>query len=612
MYNTGLLPGAHDFVLNNSHLKDNSTNVNIHNTIVEHKHPGLKMLLEASMPDAFHDSSARDPPPSCHPGTRHDFIDTITSWGLGTSQHTEPMLWMYGPAGVGKSAIAQTYSEGLAKRNKLGAALFFSRSVGLNQRDDPHRLFPSLAYQIATKSKLFGDTLDSRIQDDPTLVTKSMREQFQELLVKPLTQLGPGAAGVVEGLVVVIDGLDECGKGPGAHCDIIEIIAASVRNRTTPFRWAFFSRPETHIVGPFTTNDMHPLTYHLDIRVSRDIDNEITLYLTDELRKIQQRNGMPNSWVSERDIGVLVNLSGGLFIYATTVIRFVGSHKLLGPVDQLRAVLALSSGNKGAGSVHPLLELDLFYTLIMRHAPPGILPRILAILLLRFRLNGPGLLEVPQGGIADIIGLSEAQFRNACGSLHSVLELDPYLEIKFYHASFMDFLRDPSRSGEFCIFSRLDSLRLELLRRLNDVHSRSTGPPKEPFRFDSTWPISEIGNIMSYHRLVRIFFNLCRWDGRPLDFLTSEALLNFQFRMITPVWNSALIDRVRQNLPVPRESIHPDFRDRIVRRTYNPFAYVLGTARKDVYVIGRGKNKVLCWREGKSRAWYLSPYPTWF
>ncbi|KAF9445229.1 hypothetical protein P691DRAFT_785506 [Macrolepiota fuliginosa MF-IS2] len=215
MSNAGLLHGAHGFILANTHLNDISTNVNIHNTIVEHKRPGLKMLLKASMPDAFHDSSARDPPPSCHPGTRHDFIDRITSWGLGTSQHSEPMLWMYGPAGVGKSAIAQTCSEDLAERNKLGAALFFSRSVGLNQRDDPHRLFPSLAYQIATKLKPFGDILDERIQDDPTLVTKSMKEQFQELLVKPLSCLGPGAAGVVGGLVIIIDGLDECGKGPG-------------------------------------------------------------------------------------------------------------------------------------------------------------------------------------------------------------------------------------------------------------------------------------------------------------------------------------------------------------------------------------------------------------
>ncbi|KAF9441682.1 hypothetical protein P691DRAFT_779715 [Macrolepiota fuliginosa MF-IS2] len=482
MSNAGILQGAHGFVLNNPHLGDNYThlNQNIHNTVVERKRPGLKILLEASMPDAFHDSSARDPPPSCHPGTRYTFIDAITSWGLGTSRRTKSMLWMYGPAGVRKSAIAQTCSERLAERNKLGAALFFSRSVGPNKRDDPHRLFPSLAYQIAAKFDAYGDILDHHIQKNPTLVAKSTREQFQELLVKPLSQLGADAAGVVEGLVVIIDGLDECGKGPGMHCDIIEVTAASIRNRATPFRWVLLSRPETHIVGSFTVNGMHSLTYRLEVRVSRDIDNEITLYLTDGLRRIQQRNGLPDSWVSERDVGVLVDLSGGLFIYAATIIRFIGDYDLLGPVDQLRAVLALVSSDRESDSVHPLSELDLFYTLIMRRVPPGILPRIQAILLLRFYTlpldmrKTPALLGLPPVTIiTNLIGLSEPQFWNACGSLYSVLKLDS--NITFYHASFMDFLHNSRQSGNFCIYLRLDSLRLELLQRLNDVHARSIG-----------------------------------------------------------------------------------------------------------------------------------------
>ncbi|KAF9440861.1 hypothetical protein P691DRAFT_715442 [Macrolepiota fuliginosa MF-IS2] len=639
MSNAGLLQGAHGFVLNNPHLNDNSTHVNIHSTIVEHKCLGLKMLLDASMPDAFYDSSARDPPPSCHPGTRHDFIDTITSWGLGASQHTESMLWMYGPAGVGKSAIAQTCSEHLAEKNKLGAALFFSHSVGLHKRDDPHRLFPSLAYQIATKSKPFGDILDKRIQDDPTLVTKSMKEQFQELLVKPLSQLGADAAGVVDGLVVAIDGLDECGKGPEMHCDIIKIVATSVRNQTTPFRWAFFSRPETHIVGSFTTHDIRSLLYHLKIQVSRKIDNEITLYLTDGLREIQLRNGLPDSWLSERGIGVLVNLSGGLFIYAATVIRFVGSHESLGPVDQLRAVIALARDNKRTDLVHPLSELDLFYTLIMRCVPSGILLRIQAILLLTFFTKETDFLALmgrlrwkSTRWIANIIGISEPQFRNACGSLHSVLELDSTQEIKFYHASFMEFLRDPNRSGEFCMYSRLDSLRLELLQRLNKVHSRRIGSPGKPIHINITWPIPESSNLTFYRLLVDMSFSLCHW-GHPLDSLTSEALFNFQFCMIPFLWYSAGFysfvlhpPSLKKNvslgalnyhlvtLPTLGSQVPADFRHRIVRRSYNPIVYLHKpryVSLKDIYVLGSGENKVLCWADG-SGIWRLSSYPTWF
>ncbi|KAF9447121.1 hypothetical protein P691DRAFT_802941 [Macrolepiota fuliginosa MF-IS2] len=624
MSNTGILQGAHDIVLNNPHLNDNSIRVEnqtIHNTITDKKRPGLKKLLNASMPDAFYDSSARDPPPSCHPGTRFDFIDAITGWGLGASQQTERILWMYGPAGVGKSAVAQSCAELLAEKSKLGAALFFSRSVGLNKRDDPHRLFTSLSYQIATKSKPFGDILNHNIQNDPTLVTKSIREQFQELLVKPLSQLELDTAGGVEGLVIIIDGLDECGGGPEMHCDVVEIIVASVRNRTTPFRWVILSRPETHIVGSFTRNNTRTISYHLEIRVSRDIDNEITLYLTAELGKIQQRSGLPDSWLSERDVGVFVNLSAGLFIYAATVIRFVGNHKSLGPVDQLRAVLALANRDKETGPVHPLSELDFFYTLIVHCIPSEILPRIYAILLLLVLARETNLQSyknykqpVMTVIIANILGLSEPQFRSACGSLHSVLELDSQLEIIFYHASFMDFLEDSKRSGEFCIYSCLGSLRLKLLQRLNGIHAGSIGSSDVLISVDIVWPDPDLDNTGVYHRLVDMFFCLCQWQGHPLDRSTSKALLDFQFHLIPLLWPHGYFGSFALHPSSLKKNICADFRDQIIRKTYNPTVYLSKPSLavwSKLYVLGYGKNKVLFWKN-EYNYWYLSPYPTLF
>ncbi|KAF9448409.1 hypothetical protein P691DRAFT_759930 [Macrolepiota fuliginosa MF-IS2] len=622
MPDAGILPGAHDFTLNYPVFNDNSAhleNPTIHNAIIEQKSEqkrlGLERLLKASMPDAFHDSSARNDPPSCHPGTRHDFIDTIVGWGLGVTEHTERLLWLHGPAGVGKSAVAQTCAELIGEKNMLGAALFFSRP---NERDDPHRLFPSLSYQIATKSKSYGDILDHRIRNDPTLVMKSVREQFQELLVKPLSQLGANVGGDVEGLVIIIDGLDECDKGPQVHCEIIEIIATSIRHRTTPFRWAFFSRSETHIVGSFTADNLPSLSYQLEVPVSRKIDNQIALYLTAELRKIQQRSGLPDSWLSERDIGMLVKLSAGLFIYAATLIRFVGNHKSLGPVDQLRAVLALGRLNRKAISLQPLSELDHFYILIMQSIPSEVLPRVQAILLLLTHVRSwrPRVIHTgnPIPYIANTLGISESQFRNACSALHSVLELDPKGDIKFHHTSFMDFLLDSRRSGDFCVYSRLHSLRFELSQRLTDVHARSRDFVGEPPAIEVTLPHPRFNRSLVYRRLVDVFFGLCQWDGHPLDLLTSEALCNFAFHMIPLLepdkwffnWQLSPT-RLKKNIPT-------NFHDRILRRIYNPVIYYLlkskGGRWSDLYVLGRGKNRVLHWRDNMGKT-YLSPYPTW-
>ncbi|KAJ3562723.1 hypothetical protein NP233_g9392 [Leucocoprinus birnbaumii] len=138
----GHFSNARDFVINNPQFVNNV-----------HARSGLEILLKASMPTAFHDSGARYPPPKCHHATRKDYIAKITDWAQGQSEHSEPILWMRGPFGVGKTAVAQSSAEALEALEKLLATLFFSRSYG--DRDDPQRFIPSIAYQIATKCPSF-------------------------------------------------------------------------------------------------------------------------------------------------------------------------------------------------------------------------------------------------------------------------------------------------------------------------------------------------------------------------------------------------------------------------------------------------------------------------
>jgi len=53
---------------------------------------------------------------------------------------------MRGPAGVGKSAIAQTCADKLAENWHLGAAFFFT----VKEHNNPSRLFTTIAYQLTT------------------------------------------------------------------------------------------------------------------------------------------------------------------------------------------------------------------------------------------------------------------------------------------------------------------------------------------------------------------------------------------------------------------------------------------------------------------------------
>ena len=234
------------------------------------------------MQDAFYNSASRWPPPRCHYDSRQDLRTTITNWGTGRSSNIpQQLLWMHGPFGVGKSAIAQSCAESLVVENKLCASIFFSRP---NKQNNPNRVFTSIAYQLAVKFPLIADILDREILKDPTILTAARPVQFEELFVKPLRQTENA---LIKGRVIVLDGLDEI-DGRTAQAEIIDIVATSIREHTTPFRWFILSRPEPHIQRAMGADDLSSLLYSIDLPLSSPDYHEILTFFEKELDKIRK------------------------------------------------------------------------------------------------------------------------------------------------------------------------------------------------------------------------------------------------------------------------------------------------------------------------------------
>ncbi|KAF9443493.1 hypothetical protein P691DRAFT_622128, partial [Macrolepiota fuliginosa MF-IS2] len=72
--------------------------------------PVMRLLEDRRIPGAEIDSSTRYPPPKCHPSTREDLRSRITKWLMGDN-YERNILCLLGPAGTGKSAVAQTIAE---------------------------------------------------------------------------------------------------------------------------------------------------------------------------------------------------------------------------------------------------------------------------------------------------------------------------------------------------------------------------------------------------------------------------------------------------------------------------------------------------------------------
>ncbi|KAJ6525372.1 hypothetical protein B0H19DRAFT_1276168 [Mycena capillaripes] len=89
---------------------------------------GIHMLHGAVAAAAMHDSAESYPQPKCHPETRTKMLKDLHDWTLDKkAQHR--ILWVYGPAGAGKSAIMQTFAPQLQDVGSLGGSFFLSGGI---------------------------------------------------------------------------------------------------------------------------------------------------------------------------------------------------------------------------------------------------------------------------------------------------------------------------------------------------------------------------------------------------------------------------------------------------------------------------------------------------
>ncbi|KAF9450984.1 hypothetical protein P691DRAFT_797434 [Macrolepiota fuliginosa MF-IS2] len=283
--------------------------------------------MEKGMPSAMHDSSFRTYPPRCHPGTRETLRKHIVGWGEGDGCDGR-MFWVLGPPAVGKSAIAQTVAEEFEERRScLGASFFFSRS---NQLDDPDRVIPTLAAQLATKHPQYKYILTQRLADNPLILEKNRRTQFRELIIEPFHTIMIHHPSQPP-LLIILDGLDEC-KDKQAQCEFIELISTHVRQvNKFPLRWLICSRPEWYLKSMLSDVDFHVICKRQELEIeNRQAEEDVRRLLVAGFDKIRKRykDRLPIDWPPEVCLQRIASVASGHFdslATSRTTIRQAGS-----------------------------------------------------------------------------------------------------------------------------------------------------------------------------------------------------------------------------------------------------------------------------------------------
>ena len=290
--------------------------------------------------------------PSCHPGTRVIVSLDIMDWILDQDSQTSRIFWLNGMAGTGKTTIAKSIALWALSKGLLGASFFFSQRAQEEALRTASVVIPTLACQLS----MFNDELEARIceavEKQSTIANENFHTQAECLLTdifNSSTSTGP-----TNMPLIVLDAFDECSNSNRQANQLLQELVKAINNHKLPLKLLITSRPENHIrqsLGFLKEGQL--ILHNIEEKI---IKEDIRLYLTETFRRTGERFSLALDWVSDEQLDMLTKRSGNLFVYASTVIRFVNSEHSADPREQLRRILQTSNSPKSAYS-----ELDRLY-----------------------------------------------------------------------------------------------------------------------------------------------------------------------------------------------------------------------------------------------------------
>ena len=288
----------------------------------------------------------------CLRGTRGELLLQLECWQENEQDHR--IFWLNGLAGTGKSTIAQTFAEICFTDGRLGASFFCSQDF--EDRSNLHMIFPTLAFQLAYRYSLFRDQLLWVLRANPSVGQESLCSQMEKVLVGPLK------ASCIQTLII-IDALDEC-KDEEPASAILSVLSRYA-DKIPRVKFFITGRPELRIRSGFRLQSLQPITQVLKLHeVERSlVDSDVKLFLRTKLTEIIETRSdcdQMEDWPSPHEIDILCKKAAGLFIYASTVIKFIAS-KYHTPSKRLTLITSLPQDTTHEGKS----GIDLLYTQVL-------------------------------------------------------------------------------------------------------------------------------------------------------------------------------------------------------------------------------------------------------
>ena len=367
---------------------------------------------------------------SCMEGTRQTILQEIENKVKSADSHN--VIWIRGPPGVGKSALAASISTRLEGKGRHVISFRFDRTQSTTITTDALwrviacdfvRQYPSLRQHLVEGSRGHNSS--------------DIDHLFKSLIETPLSALDNVPHEELP--VIVVDALDECGglRHDSSGWDDYEGLLHTLKrwvqvDHLKKFKLVITSRPENRITQIFPDS----ISTHVNIPSGSDVkpgdsaSNDIRVFLKSQLDAM----GVDEAWVV-RAIDHLVPRAGGIFIWATTVADFLR----LNPKVRFSA-LELKDDSDGLETLYSLYSTvitTLFGRGLREEEIKAVTSVMGAMTFAKQPLDDDALIKLPRVKSRDMLEFIRR-------GLVSVIDPGPILH--FHHRSFVDFLLHPSFS----------------------------------------------------------------------------------------------------------------------------------------------------------------------
>ncbi|KAG6885288.1 hypothetical protein C0993_003572, partial [Termitomyces sp. T159_Od127] len=296
----------------------------------------------------------------CDTDTRMEMLDEIRTWIDDISKDTSKnFLWLVGPPGCGKSAIAASIARECKSRDVLGAQLFINRND--SNTTNPNKYFPTVSREIAKQSESVEQHLHDALKGRSFSIETP--RQAADLFIHTLTKAAFDKPD--RPIVVIFDGLDE------THRERLEdtaTIFSQLFSKLPDYSNAkvlITSRPEDEILKSFRNTAYRHHVQELAIDIADwSSHRDVKTYLERRLTDIAKKRCLSSAvWPGDDRLEKLVERASGLFIWAVTASNYIDVQLRLRGREVLNNILD-QFDNKA------MMEINTLYRTILEFAYP--------------------------------------------------------------------------------------------------------------------------------------------------------------------------------------------------------------------------------------------------